>query len=163
MSSVVVKKARNGRGLFAARAYRRGQTIMHVAGRVVSADLLWDRGGTFADNCYRYGPETYLDPGDSPARFVNHSCEPNVAVHKRRHRLYLVAATPIAPGDELLFDYSTTLGDDDIWTMRCNCGRRTCRKRIKRVGALPDAVFEDYVARGMIPKFILKTVGKVPG
>ena len=108
---------------------------MKIAGRVVHHRVLWERrGSTFAANCFRYGPQTYLDPGDYPGRYLNHSCEPNAAIRKVNNRIFLVAAEPIDPGDEIVFDYSTTIGDDDVWTMRCNCGESTCRGRIKRFG-----------------------------
>jgi hypothetical protein len=155
---VVVRDARNGSGLFATRRYRRGERILDVRGRIYHHRVLWKRGGTFADNCYRFGPETYLDPGDGVARYVNHSCAPNAAVGKQRNRLYLFAAEPIAKGDEIVFDYSTILGDDDIWTMRCNCGEAGCRRRIRRFGALPAALRERYLAQALVPRFIVDTL-----
>ncbi|HVX41370.1 MAG TPA: SET domain-containing protein-lysine N-methyltransferase [Gemmatimonadaceae bacterium] len=158
--NVAVRRARNGHGLFAARAYRAGQTILRIRGRVVHWKLLWKIGGEFQANCYRFGPETYLDPGDGAGRWVNHSCAPNTAIRKRRNQLFLVAAAPIRSGAELTFDYSTTIGDDDVWTMRCNCGRRSCRKRVRNFGALPARVREDYLARGMVPGFILATLAR---
>jgi len=159
---VVTKTARNGRGLFATRAFRPTKDILHIIGRIYDADVLWDRGGKFADNCYRFGPETYLDPGDGDGKWVNHSCDPNAAIRKQNNRLFLFAARSISAGEELTIDYATILGDDDIWTMKCNCGSRRCRKRVKRVGLLPAEVFADYVERGMIPKLILDTLGNVP-
>lgn len=162
MPHVVVKSARNGRGLFATRAFKANRDILHIAGRIYDADVLWDRGGKFADNCYRFGPETYLDPGNGAGRWVNHSCDPSAAVRKENNRLYLFAARPLRAGEEVTIDYSTILGDDDIWVMKCNCGSRRCRKRVKRVGLLPPDVFADYTVRGMIPKFILATLGNVP-
>lgn len=155
---VEVREARNGRGLFATRRFRRGALILPVTGRIYHHSVLWNRGGTFADNCYRYGPETYLDPGDSVARFVNHSCTPNAGVGKDRHRLFLFARAAIAPGDEIVFDYATTLGDDDIWTMRCNCGTSACRGRVKRFGALPADVRAAYLDEGLVPRFIRATL-----
>ena len=71
-TSVAVGKSRIGSGLFAARDLRQGQTIAKITGRRVSADEVWDRGGTFADNCFRYGPETILDPLDGPGRYLKH-------------------------------------------------------------------------------------------
>src|ERR1043166_9692059 len=106
---VAVQCTRNGVGLFAARRFRRGETIMKIAGRIVSADDVWERGGTFADNCYRFGPETYLYPGANAGAYVNHSCQPNAAVQKRNQQLFLVAAERIAAGEEIFFDYSTIL------------------------------------------------------
>jgi uncharacterized protein len=157
--SVIVADVRNGLGLVATKNFRRAQTIVKIPGRVVDAGILWDRGGTFADNCFRFGPETYLDPRDGPGRFLNHSCEPNAGIRKANNQLFLVAAQSIAAGEEILIDYSTILGDDDIWTMRCNCGGTSCRKKIKRFGSLPPALKQRYVERGLVPKYILQTSG----
>jgi hypothetical protein len=151
---LLVRRARNGLGLFAARAYRPTQTIIKITGRVVDAGILWDRGGTFADNCFRFGPETYLDPGDGFGRYLNHSCEPNAGIRKSDNQLFLFAARAIAARREIVIDYSTILADDDIWTMRCDCGRRTCRKRIRRFGSLPSQVKQRYLRDGLVPKYI---------
>jgi hypothetical protein len=126
---------------------------------VVHHRVLWKRrGSAFSANCFRYGPQTYLDPGDHPGRYLNHSCEPNAAILKINHQILVVAAAPIDPGDEVVFDYSTSIGDDDVWTMRCNCGEPTCRGRIKRFGSLPRALQERYLAAGLVPKYIIATL-----
>src|SRR5207237_1215753 len=123
-----------------------------------AADVLWDRGGAFADNCFRFGPETYLDPGDENGRFVNHSCEPNAGIRKSNNQLFLFAAQSIGSGDEILIDYSTILGDDDIWTMRCKCGSPACRRTIRRFGSLPLNLKRRYVRQGLVPRYIIKTL-----
>lgn len=158
---VIVAPSRIGMGLFAAKAFKPNEEIIKIAGRVVDYELLWERGGAFADNCIRFGPETYLDPGDNAGRYVNHSCEPNAGIRKYRNQLFLFAAKRIAVGDEIVFDYSTTIGDDDIWTMRCRCGSRQCRKRIRKFGSLPAALRESYMGAGLVPNFIVKTLGVV--
>ncbi|MEO7084366.1 MAG: SET domain-containing protein [Gemmatimonadaceae bacterium] len=155
---VIVRSARIGKGLFAERVFRPNQTILKITGRMVHHSILWTTGGKLADNCYRFGPETYLDPGDHVSRYVNHSCEPNAAVRKLNNQLFLFAATEVSPGDEITFDYSTILGDDDIWTMRCKCGAQACRGRIKRFGSLPVQVKERYLGAGLVPKFIINTL-----
>ena len=147
-----------GNGLFAATLYRRNRVITNIGGRRVTADEVWDTGGPFADNCFRFGPETYLDPLDGPGRYLNHSCAPNAAVEKRNHQLFLVAAQPIVKGREIVIDYSTILGADDIWTMRCRCGARWCRGTIRNIATLPAALRNDYIARKMVPGFILDTL-----
>lgn len=157
-TSVAVRKSRIGNGLFAARDLRKGQTIAKITGRRVSADEVWDRGGTFADNCFRFGPETFLDPMDGPGRYLNHSCAPNAAVVKRNQQLVLVAAAPIRGGREIVIDYSTILGADDIWTMRCRCGTPVCRGRIRNIATIPALLRQDYIRRGMVPGFILDTL-----
>jgi hypothetical protein len=157
-NTVIIRPSRIGNGLFTARAFSAGETITQIRGRIVHYSVLWKRGGTFLDNCIRFGPETYLDPGDDPGRYVNHSCAPNAGIRKDRNRLFLFAARDIARGREITFDYSTTIGDDDIWTMRCRCGRSACRGRIKRFGALPDAMQRRYEARGLVPRYITATL-----
>lgn len=153
---VVVHRAHIGRGLVTTRRFRRGETIVKLAGKVVDADVLWDRGGTFANNCIRFGPNTYLDPGDRVGRYLNHSCEPNAGIRKSNGQLFLFAAAVIRKGAEVLIDYSTTIGDDDIWTMRCRCGRDPCRRTIRRFGALPPELQASYIERGMVPRYILE-------
>jgi hypothetical protein len=156
---VYVGPARVGRGLFASRAFGPRQRIIRLLGRIVSADTVWNHQGTFADNSYRFGPETYLDPGDEAGAYVNHSCRPNAAVRKSNNRLFLYAVAPIRKGGEITIDYSTILGGDDIWTMRCDCGEKECRRRIRNFGSLPDRLREDYVSRSMVPKYVLDTLG----
>lgn len=158
MSRVAVKRARNGVGLFASKRYETTETILHVEGTVVRHEILWKRGGQFADNCFRFGPETYLDPGDGLGRYVNHSCAPNAGIRKKNNRLYLFAANAIAAGREITIDYSTILGDDDIWTMRCNCGVAACRGRVRRFGTLPLRVRKQYLEDGLVPRFIVDTL-----
>ena len=155
---VFVGAARNGIGLFAARAFRPRRTIIKITGRRVDAEVLWERGGIFADNCFRFGPETYLDPGDGYGRHLNHSCEPNAGIRKVDNQLFLFAAAPITAGTEIVIDYSTILGDDDIWTMRCNCGCTTCRTRVRRFGSLPAPLKQRYVATGLVPAYIVRTL-----
>jgi len=156
---VVVRPTGIGRGLFAAVSVQPGETILRVEGRVVNHKVLWRRQGSrFSANCLRFGPETYLDPGDGPSRFVNHSCRPNAGVRKVGNRLLLFAVKRIGAGSEIVMDYSTTIGDDDIWTMRCKCGQRGCRKIIRSFGSLPRTVKRRYVTRGLVPGFILRTL-----
>lgn len=155
---VRVAPSRIGSGLFARRSFAAAETIIKIAGRVVNYEVLWERGGRFMDNCIRFGPETYLDPGDGVGRYVNHSCDPNTSIHKSRNQLFLIAARRIARGEELAFDYSTTIGDDDVWTMRCDCRQAACRKRVKRFGLLATELQQRYRDRGLVPKYILDTL-----
>ena len=139
-STVVVERGLAGLGLIAAKSYRPHQAIITLRGRLVNYRVLWKRGGRFASNCIRFGPETYLDPADTPGRYINHACDPNAGIRKVSNRLVVFAVTTIPAGGEILIDYSTTIGDDDIWTMRCHCGSRACRKTIRRFGSLPQLV-----------------------
>jgi len=156
---VTVCPARIGFGLFATTSFAPGERILRIEGRIVDHEVLWRRQGSrFSANCFRFGPETYLDPGNGPGCFVNHSCDPNAGIQKSRNRLYLFAAKRIAAGAEITIDYSTTLGDDDIWTMRCKCGHPRCRRTIRNFGSLPVEVKRRYLARSMVPGYIIRTL-----
>lgn len=157
--NVEVRPSRIGLGLFASREIPAGETILRIRGRVLHWQIVKRRSGSAQDNCYRFGADTYLDPGDDVSRYVNHSCAPNAGVRKEGRSLYLVAASPIRAGTEIVFDYSTLTGDDDIWKLRCKCGQRTCRKVVRNFGSLPPATQRKYLRRGLVPDFILATLG----
>jgi hypothetical protein len=158
-AGVVIGPARIGRGVFAARSFRRGDAVLRIEGRVVNYMRLWDREGSrFAANCIRFGPETYLDPGDGPGGFLNHTCDPNTAIAKSANQLFVVAARRIVKGEEIAFDYSTTIGDDDVWRMRCKCGEPSCRRLIRNFGSLPADRRAYYLENGFVPPFIVHTL-----
>lgn len=152
-----IKPARNGVGVFACKNFKEHEIIMSIEGKIVPATTLLKIGGTYLDNTYRFGPETYLSPEGSIGEFVNHSCEPNSGVIKKQHKLYLIAIKPISKNEEVLFDYSTILGNDDIWKMKCNCGMPQCRKIIKQFGSLPETIQTRYIERCIVPKYILNS------
>ena len=156
--ALTVKPVRNGLGIVAARAFRRGATITEIRGRIVTADAVWrywERAPRRAENCFRYAADHYLDPHAEMGRYANHSCNPNAGIVKRGRRLMLKAIAAIAAGAEITHDYSTLLGADDIWKMRCNCGEPNCRRVIGNIGKLPAATVQAYRRLGIIPDFIL--------
>ncbi|XP_050234043.1 histone-lysine N-methyltransferase, H3 lysine-9 specific SUVH4 [Mercurialis annua] len=90
------------------------------------------------------GPEFCIDAGSTGnfARFINHSCEPNLFVqcvssHQdlKLARVMLFAADNIPPLQELTYDYGYALDsvsgpDGKIIQMACYCGAAGCRKRL---------------------------------
>jgi hypothetical protein len=156
---LLVAPARNGLGLKAARSFDRCETLIKLEGRVVHHGLLWRRQGSrFSANCIRFGPETYLDPRDGFGAYLNHSCAPNAGIRKSRNQLFLFAARRISAGSEIVIDYSTTIGDDDIWTMRCRCGSDECRRIIRNFGSLTEDLRRRYLRMGLVPPYIVRTL-----
>jgi SET domain-containing protein len=160
---VEVKPSRIGMGLFAADAIRSGETILRIRGRVVHWRVIRRRIGPGKDNCYRFGRDTYLDPGADVSRYVNHSCAPNAGVRQVGRSLYLIAAKRIHAGAEITFDYSTIIGDDDVWTLRCRCGSVRCRKVVRNFGSLPAVLRRRYLHAGLVPSVIIATLDEAPG
>jgi hypothetical protein len=147
-----------GFGLHASRPFVRGADITRIAGRVYHWRVLLRRGGAFLANCFRYDEDRYLDPGDGPGRYLNHSCNPNAGIRKEKQSLYLFAARRIRVGEEIVIDYSTITGDDDAWRMYCHCGSKNCRRWIGRFGLLPHTLRASLLKRGLVPSHVLTTL-----
>ncbi len=159
--TLAIRAVRNGKGIVALKAFEPGATICRIKGKVVTGGQVWrywDTDRRRGENCFRYDAGHYLDPEGEIGAFSNHSCNPNAGIVKAGRQLMLKALRAIAAGDEILHDYSTLLGADDVWTMRCNCGAKTCRKVVRNVARLPAAVCARYVRLGIIPAFILATL-----
>jgi hypothetical protein len=97
------------------------------------------------------GPDRYFDT-EPLGRFANHSCVPNAGVKDDR---VLVALQPIAPGEEVRFDYSTTMSEN-YWTMVCRCRESKCRGVIRDFHLIPPALQEYYIERGVVQRFIVQ-------
>jgi len=159
-NTLIVRPVRNGHGIVALKAFAPGKTICQIRGKVVTSDAVWryfDSDPRRGNNCFRYDAGHYLDPDGGIGAYANHSCHPNAGVIKAGSRLLLKAIRPIAAGDEITHDYSTLLGADDVWKMKCRCGEHVCRKIVRNVRNLPASVLAGYKALGIIPEFILVT------
>lgn len=88
----------------------------------------------------------WIDTTESPFRYINHSCEPNVAI-KGEKTVY--ALTDIPADTEIHMDYSFTEADPD-WSITCNCKTKKCRKRIGPVTSLDKNFFTEK--QNLIPK-----------
>jgi hypothetical protein len=153
-AEVAIRPCTLGRGLFALRPYRPGETILYFAGQRVDAD---DPLHALAEgaNLLQTGRRTYILP-EPPGLFANHSCDPNAGiVHNRQ----LVAIKAIAAGEEIRFDYSTTM-DEDGWTMACACGESACRGLVTDFRTLPHEVRRRYLELGVVPGFIARRYGE---
>ena len=91
---------------------------------------------------------------DEPARFFNHSCDPNCGV---RPDLTLVALRDIAKGEELTYDYSTTMLERK-WTMDCKCGTNLCRGVVRDFDLVPEERRGYYLNRGVVQDFIVRSL-----
>ena len=159
--TLAVRKVRNGRGIVALEAFRKGAVVCEIEGRIVTAEAVWDYWDSdpqLGANCFRYDADHYLDPNGKIGQYANHSCSPNSGIVKRGRRLMLKAIAAIAPGDEVTHDYSTLLGADDVWTMRCNCGAQDCRRVVRNIAKLPAAKLRSYRRLGVVPAFIVATL-----
>lgn len=158
---LTVKPVRNGRGIVATKRFAAGAVICKISGKIVTPQTVWrywEADPRRGANCFRYSPERYLDPEGEIGAYANHSCNPNAGIVKHGRQLLLQAIAQIARGEEVTHDYSTWLGADDVWTMRCNCGEPNCRRVVKNMRALPATVATRYQRLGIVPRFIRATL-----
>ena len=139
-----------GRGLFAERPYVPGELIMILRGpRFERGDPLHETPA--GANLLQTGKRTYILLGP-PGVFANHSCDPNAGIFRNRR---LVAIRNIAAGEEICFDYSTTM-DEDFWTMDCLCGTDICRGVVTDFRYLPTDLRHRYLELGVVQGFIAR-------
>lgn len=148
-ANVLVLQGRLGRGIHARRPILAGETILEFQGPVLSHAEVLAMG---EDQAYalQIGPDLYVDTRP-PGRFTNHSCQPNAGI--RADRL-LVALRDIGAGEEIQFDYSTTMSENH-WTMMCRCGRENCRGVIGDFHHLPSWLQAHYITLGVVSTFIV--------
>jgi hypothetical protein len=148
-SSVEVGPCAFGLGLHARRPFQPGQSILAFQGPVLNHDEILALG---QDQAYalQIGPDSYLDTLP-PGRYTNHSCNPNAGLINDR---LLIALRAIAAGEEIRFDYSTTMSEDH-WTMECRCGEPSCRRVILDFHHLPAITQNRYLQLGVVQRFIV--------
>ena len=137
-----------GRGLFAKRAIKKGEVIFKFVGKIINFQQTLNRKDNFGDPL-QIGKDIYLNL-EEPMRFINHSCNPNTGL---KNDVLLIALENIQKGEEIYFDYSTSM-DEDYWTMHCKCGNENCRKLIKDFRHLPPQIKQKYLELNLVQKFI---------
>ncbi|MFA5127452.1 MAG: SET domain-containing protein-lysine N-methyltransferase [Patescibacteria group bacterium] len=78
---------------------------------------------------------------------LRHSCDPNVGL---KDKTKVVAMRDIRADEELVVDDSITEADIK-WHFACHCGSKKCRKTVKSIQFLPQALFKKY--KPYIPDF----------
>lgn len=143
-----VEECRFGLGVFANRDIRAGEAILAFGGPIIDFAET-KRRGPWECMPLQIGENRYVDTRP-PGIFVNHSCAPNAGIRNDRD---LVALRPVGKGEEILFDYSTTM-EEQSFTMRCLCGAPECRRIVADFSTLPAAVQARYLEQGIVMSFI---------
>ena len=130
MRKVEVKESPiKGKGVFATRPIATGEVVLHIDDSVVvdpDDPVLSKLIGSEPDPC-DYLPDGTVILMQSPERYINHSCDPNVYIFSVDKERFVLAMRDILAGEELLFDYAINeVGGD--W-LDCLCGSPNCRGR----------------------------------
>jgi len=143
-----VASSPSGVGLFATRSFAEGEIILLFSGALLTLEQVIAMGENQA-NPLQVDDQLYIDIG-YPGVYANHSCRPNSGI---RDDVRLVALEPITPGQEIVWDYSTSMWED-YWVMNCHCGEPCCRRRIGDFPSLPTWQQREYLRRGVVQQFI---------
>ena len=119
-----VGRSITGLGLFAVRPIAKKEYIVTYSGKWITTEEARRRE--------RLGNPRYLFEVNSRwtidgatrrnlGRYVNHSCDPNAEPVLRKGKMVLVAVQPIAPGDEITFDYGEDYFDYYFKKAGCRC------------------------------------------
>ena len=151
-STVAVGRSVVGQGVFATRPLQPGQAILVLSGTLLERSrvlgLGHDRGYALQS-----GPHHYLEL-TAPGRYLNHSCDPNAGIMNDR---VLTALRRIGAGEEIRYDYSTTMSEDH-WTVECHCGEAACRRVVLGFHHLPPITQNRYLQLGIVQRFIVDEV-----
>jgi hypothetical protein len=142
-----------GKAVFATQGFADGETIVRFSGPRIAAARV---PGGVAGNDDRYvqvGDREFLGPSGRIDDLINHSCAPNAGLRFTDKGVFLVALRAIAPGEEIAWDYSTTLKDSE-WAMMCACGSADCRGRIGDFAGLPADRQRWYLTRDVVAPYV---------
>jgi SET domain-containing protein len=123
---VVVRESRiEGKGVFAIRDFKKGETVIKwdISRQITPAEAELASAEDKRYLAYRGGK---IIVQQVPAKYVNHCCDPNTYVVD----FCDVALRDINAGEEITSDYSDDLAPNEM--MICLCGSRNCRKTIRR-------------------------------
>ncbi|MBX9851776.1 MAG: SET domain-containing protein [Cytophagaceae bacterium] len=140
-----------GRGLFAKKKISKGERILEFTGPIIFSEQVEKKPKDKNSYPLQIGTLEYIDL-EEPGVLANHSCSPNAGIQNDR---FLVALEDILPGEEIVYDYSTTM-DEDNWTLECKCGNANCRHIIGDFRHLPAEVRTKYLDLNIVQSFIRK-------
>ncbi|MBC7562707.1 MAG: SET domain-containing protein-lysine N-methyltransferase [Gemmatimonadaceae bacterium] len=132
-----------GNGAFATRRIRKGDRIIEYLGECIDADesdIRYPDGEMGRHHTFLFSigdGSRVLDAGplEWPAKYVNHSCDPNCeALEEEDGRVFVHALKTIEKNQELLYDYAYERtpehNEEDEVLYKCLCGSPKCRGSI---------------------------------
>lgn len=167
---IIKESILGGKGVFALTKINKGDFIKTLSGEVITEEQFLNR---FSEGKEAYDDPFQIDVGevdegagmkdrryidlDELSRTFNHSCTPNTGI---RNVSDLIAIKDIEIGDEITYDYSTTVSKTEHeFSMPCNCGSEKCRKTVGNITSISPEVISEYQKLEVIPNYIKKQMG----
>lgn len=115
-----VGRSSAGLGLFATRAFKKGERIIEYFGRVISKEEEYTSKSKYL---FEVNSRKTIDgtTRENFARYINHSCKPNCEPNIVKGRVWIDAIKGIKEGEELSYDYGEEYVDEHIKPYGCRC------------------------------------------
>ena len=157
----LIGRTRVGKSVAAGWQVRKNEVLTRFRGPVLPRDALPDQRDGERDRHVQIAPDRFMGPSGDVDDLFNHSCAPNAGLFFNGDAVYLIALRDIALGEEVCWDYSTTMIDAD-WSMRCLCATRFCRGSIGDSRTIPADRIADYRKLDMLPDYVLAALPRDP-
>lgn len=145
----------HGKGVFVVEDIHANEEVLQFGGPIVGVEELPKPYTAQNDYYLQIGATTFLGPSGKLDDYVNHSCNANTVVIFDSGVIKLVASIFIPAGNQITFDYSTTM-DNFWWEMECACGSEKCRRKVRNFLDLSKQLQWKYINMGIVPEYILK-------
>jgi hypothetical protein len=126
MGLIIGLSAIHSTGCFTTTPIRKGARVAEYTGPRITkeeADALYQN--STITYLFGLGDGSIVIDGEGPAKFINHSCDPNCESSEVRGRIWIKSLRKISAGEELTYDYCLYDGGEDEAV--CNCGAKKCR------------------------------------
>ncbi len=149
-----------GVGVFATDLIKNGEIIFTLTGEKINekdCDDMIAKGILNNDDPLQIDKDQYFIL-DKTSRSFNHSCDPNSGL---KEESTLFALKDILPGEEITYDYSTTVYPYNytFTTMtNCLCGSDNCRKKLGNVLSISKDTLNYYLEKGALQNYIITSL-----
>jgi len=157
MKRLMLQKCSNGKGVFAGESIFAGEEVLEFSGALIRRRDLPEIKSQDEDYYLQVADNVFLGPSGEIDDYINHSCDPNTGVVIEGKTSKLVAIQDIARGEEIRFDYSTTMYKP-VLVMKCACGSAICRGKVVDFIFLPEKIQAKYIALGVVPEYIIRRI-----
>ncbi len=146
-----------GLAVFAKRNFKKGERITRFIGDIISKSELPEDYSGREDQFVQIGQNEFMGPSGRVDDYINHSCDPNSGLVFSDEDIILVAIRDIKIGEEINWDYSTTMSGLD-WSMHCECRSENCRKKVAGFETIPQEQVRKYADLGILPEYVAKSI-----
>lgn len=153
INNFTIGKTHLGIAVFAARPFKKGNILTQFTGPLLHRSSIPKKYKGTSDRYIQIEQDYFLGQSDHVDDLINHSCDPNAGLKFTEFGILLVAIKDISAGDEISWDYSTTMYNNP-WKMKCMCGAKKCRGTIREFRFLPKKTQEIYKNLHILPRYI---------